>query len=153
MITQDAITNDYVIPKDYVKPDITVGNYYLKWEDASYGIPQKEIPELKRFITEIAPYLTSILHEAANEIHRIAEEKIGSKESHRLDEVFSPEILVRRRRDQFTYALQMKRDGTTIISRTERIIISQKGKVRAMPSMQWNLGELLFNRQKLHTKL
>jgi hypothetical protein len=33
----------YIIPHDYEKPRIEIGNYYLKWNDKSYGISQKEI--------------------------------------------------------------------------------------------------------------
>lgn len=143
-----AIASDHVIPKDYVRPVIAVGNYYLKWDDASYGIPHKETSELKRFVTEIAPYLTPVLHEAANKIHKIAEEKMGTKESRHIGEAFAPQILATRRRDEITYALQMKRDGTTIISRIEAItIFGEYGKERTAIALRWNLGELLFNRQ------
>ena len=45
------------MPKDYDRPRIVIGNYYLKWNDKSYGIPQKEVHELKRFITNAIPFL------------------------------------------------------------------------------------------------
>ena len=51
-----SILKDHLIPKDYYKPKIEIRNYYLKWNDESYGIPQKEIPELKSFVTNAIPF-------------------------------------------------------------------------------------------------
>lgn len=126
--------------KDYIKPDIAVGNYYLKWDEQSHGIPQKEMQELKKFIAEIAPHLTTVLYEAAGSIYRIAEEKTGAKEARRMEEMFVPQILATRRRSNFTYNLQMKRDGTTMISRSETV-------ENAALVLSWSLGELLFDRR------
>jgi len=33
-----------------------MSNYYLKWNDESYGISQKETPELKRFLANVIPF-------------------------------------------------------------------------------------------------
>ncbi len=52
----ESILKDHLIPKNYCKPKIEVQNYYLKWDDESYGIPQKEISELKRFVTNAIPF-------------------------------------------------------------------------------------------------
>jgi hypothetical protein len=40
----------YLAPNVYERPRIGLGNYYLKWNEASYGIHQKEFSELKGFI-------------------------------------------------------------------------------------------------------
>lgn len=129
--------------KDCVKPDIAVGNYYLEWDEQSYGIPQKEVQELKRFVSDIAPYLTAVLYEAAGSISKIAQEKTGAKEARKMEEMFVPQVLVARRRSDFTYTLQMKRDGTTVINRSETIA----GEKKAALTLSWLLGELLFDRQ------
>lgn len=134
------IPAETLVPKDYAKPDISVGNYHLKWDGQSYGIPQKEAPELKRFIAEIAPHLTTILYEAAGDIYRIAGEKEGAREARKIEEMFLPQILATRRRGDYTYNLQMKRDGTTMISRSE--VVEKKSGL----ALSWNLGELVFDR-------
>jgi hypothetical protein len=54
-----SILNDHLIPRDYYKPKIEIRNYYLKWNDESYGIPQKEIPELKRFVTNAIHFVVA----------------------------------------------------------------------------------------------
>ena len=51
-----SILKDHLIPTDCYKPKIEIQNYYLKWNDESYGIPQKEIPELNRFVTNAIPF-------------------------------------------------------------------------------------------------
>lgn len=135
------IPAEALVPKDYVKPDITVGNYYLKWDDQSYGIPQKEAPELKRFVAEIAPYLP-IMYEAIGGAYKIIEGKAGAKEARRMEEMFLPQVLAVRRRGDFTYNLQMERDGATFITRS-KVVEKKTGLV-----LSWNLGELVFDRLK-----
>ena len=39
----------------YYMPKIEIRNYYLKWNE-SYGIPQKEINGLKKFLTNAIPF-------------------------------------------------------------------------------------------------
>ena len=54
MDISEAILKEHLIPKDYDKPRIEIGNYFLKWHDdnKSYGIHPKEIAELKVFLTK-----------------------------------------------------------------------------------------------------
>ena len=54
-IPQSTIV-EYLVPKDYYKPKIQIRNYYLKWNVESYGVPQKEINELKKFLTDAIPF-------------------------------------------------------------------------------------------------
>jgi hypothetical protein len=35
---------------------IEVGNYYLKWNEETYGIQQNEISELKGFLKDAVPF-------------------------------------------------------------------------------------------------
>jgi hypothetical protein len=58
----ESVLNEHLIPKDYYKPKIEIRNYYLKWNDESYGISQKEIPELKRFVTNAIPFFDMTSH-------------------------------------------------------------------------------------------
>jgi len=47
-------------PKNYYKPKIEIRDYDLKWNNESYGISQKEIPELKRFATNAIPFFDQL---------------------------------------------------------------------------------------------
>ena len=58
-ITED-IVDQYIISNEYVKPIIEIGHYYLEWNDKSYGIYQKEMPELKGFLKNVIPYFDAI---------------------------------------------------------------------------------------------
>jgi hypothetical protein len=56
----EPILKEYLIPKDYEKPRIEIGNYFLKWDDnnnKSYGIHPREIAELKGFLTKAISFL------------------------------------------------------------------------------------------------
>lgn len=138
---------EYIIPRDYVKPDIIVGNYYLKWDDSSYGISRREAPELRSLINDLVPYISSAIYEAAKEIHATVEENAKGAGARQI-EAFSPELLLTRRRGDITYTLQMKRDGTTLLRRSETIIAIGDTKKKTHLYVSWILGELLFNRQK-----
>jgi hypothetical protein len=137
------IPAEALAPKDYVKPDISVGNYYLEWDGQSYGIPQKEAQELKRFVAEIAPHLAA-MYEAVGGAYKIMEGKAGAKEARRMEEMFAPQVLAARKRGGVVYNLQMKRDGATFISRSETI------EKKSGLALSWNLGELVFDRSLKH---
>lgn len=138
---------DHVIPKDYVKPDIVAGNYYLKWDDSSHGIALKEAPELRGVISDLLPYISSAIYEAAKEIHAAIEENTKGADARRI-EAFSPELLLTRRRGDVSYTLQMKRDGATLLRRSETIVVDDGSKKKTHLDVSWVLGELLFNRQR-----
>jgi hypothetical protein len=55
----ESILKEHFIPKDYEKPRIEIGNYFLKWDDdnKSYGIHPREIPELKGFLKKAIAFL------------------------------------------------------------------------------------------------
>jgi hypothetical protein len=118
---------EQVIPKDYVKPDIVAGNYYLKWDDSSYGIAHREAPELRGLINDLLPYISSAIYEAAKEIHAAIEENAKGADA-RCIEALSPELLLTRRRGDVTYTLQMKRDGATLLRRSETIVVDDGSK-------------------------
>jgi hypothetical protein len=56
----ENIVSQYIISNGYEKPRIEIGNYYLEWNDKSYGIYQKEISELKGFLKIVIPYFDAI---------------------------------------------------------------------------------------------
>jgi hypothetical protein len=143
------VANEYLIPKDYVKPEIKVGNYILKWDISSHGIAQREVAELKRFVIDLAPYLSTAVYNAARGIQRsIKEENAAAKEVRRLEEAFLPRLLLTRKiHNKIVYGLEMTGDGATIISRHETI--TSEGSNNTKLTLSWNLGELVFNRQKV----
>jgi len=139
---------EHIIPTDYVKPDIVVGNYYLKWDDSSYGIEHKEASQLRGLIHELLPYIPSAIYEAAKEIHTAIEENAKGAAARRI-EALSPELLLTHRRGDVIYMLQMKRDGATLLHRSETIIVDDDyKKKKPRLAVSWVLGELLFSRQR-----
>jgi hypothetical protein len=154
----ETILKEHIIPKDYEKPRIEIGNYYLKWDDdKSYGIHPKEIAEFKRFLKKAI-----ILFDTSYEL-LIKLEKPKYKDKYPLHTGLSPVILLsyRNKDHVVSYELYMGSDGSTFIDRAERIevsnnnnkIIEKKGKlphqhdVKPTLYLKWTLGELLFNRQ------
>ncbi len=73
-ITQDIVAQ-YVISNGYEKPRIEIGNYYLKWNDKSYGISRKEISELEGFLKNVIPYF-DVMYELLNSLERPRQRKI-----------------------------------------------------------------------------
>jgi hypothetical protein len=157
MIITHDIMERYIIPHDYEKPRIEIGNYYLKWNDKSYGISQKELSDLKGFLRNALRYF-DIIYELLNSLEISRE-----KEKRHLQKELSPHIhFSRSNKDlMLSYDLYMASDGSTFIDRTERFEIINKDESELSKStnvqqirynnsefyLKWNLGELLFNRQ------
>jgi hypothetical protein len=84
----------------------------------------------------------------------------ASGKAKRIEEVFSPQLLLRRKRGNIIYIFQMKPDGSTVIVRSERILFSNSSDERNSAIKKnnrqiyatWILGELLFNRQKVQNR-
>ncbi|MGB6629426.1 MAG: hypothetical protein WBE61_14975 [Nitrososphaeraceae archaeon] len=149
-ITQ-ATLEQYIMPHDYEKPRIEIGNYYLKWDDKSSGISQKEISELKGFLKDTIPHF-DVIYDLINSL-----ETSRGKDKRRAHKELSPHIhLSQSNKDRIVrYDLYMGSDGSTFIDRTERFEIINKGEsgyaqrpyVKSELFLKWSLGELLFNRQ------
>ena len=137
MYIPEAIAKEYLIPKEFVKPTIEIGNYYLKWDDTSYGVQLKEVSEIKELIKKSIPIFDS------------------------------PQIHLAQRNKNHTigYELYMKSDGSTFIYRIERIetikidndnlinkVYAEEDRIKSTVFIKWMLGELLFNRQDTRTK-
>ena len=156
IITRDLMER-YIIPRGYEKPRIEIGNYYLKWNDKSYGISQKEISDLKGFLRNVLQYF-DIIYELLNNLELSRE-----KEKRHLQKELSPRIhFSHSNKDRMlSYDLYMASDGSTFIDRTERFETTNKDESEISKStnvqqmrynnsefyLKWNLGELLFNRQ------
>jgi hypothetical protein len=154
-ITED-IVGQYIISNEYVKPRIEIGHYYLEWNDKSYGIYQKEMSELKGFLKNIIPYFDAIYQM----LHSL--ERPRGKKKYGLDKRLFPDIHVsyNNQGHLISYDLYMISDGSTFINRTEKLEVVNEGeesskKVNVRPmdqvdsglSIEWKLGQLLFNRQ------
>jgi hypothetical protein len=152
----ESVVKQYLAPNVYEKPRIELGNYYLKWNDASYGIHQKELSELKGFIRSAIPYLEHI-YELLNQL-----QKSKNSKRRRIHAEFSPFVHISYHKDEIVnYDLFMIVDGSTQIDRTEHIrtvadIMTNRDTNRnrerpyynkSLSNVRWNLGELLFNRQ------
>jgi hypothetical protein len=155
----ESILKEHFIPKDYEKPRIEIGNYFLKWDDdnKSHGIHPREIPELKGFLKKAIAFLDTS-YELLNKL-----EKPKYKDKHPLHTGLSPIILLsyKNKDHRVSYELYMGSDGSTFIDRVEAIetsnnnnnILTYKGKLRQghdvkpVLYLKWSLGELLFNRQ------
>jgi len=154
-ITED-IVGQYITSNGYVKPRIEIGNYYLEWNDKSYGIYQKEMSELKGFLKNIIPYFDAIYQM----LHSL--ERPRGKKKYGLDKRLFPDIHLSHNNQGrlIRYRLYMKSDGSTFIVRTEKLEVvdereESSTEVNVRPrnhvdsglSIEWKLGQLLFNRQ------
>jgi hypothetical protein len=154
-ITHDII-QQYIISNDYQKPRIEIGNYYLKWDDKSYGMSQKEISELKGFLKNVIPYFDEI-YQLLNSLDRPR-----NREKYRLNRRLFPDIHVsHRNKDHLVrYDLYMTSDGSTFIDRTERLEFMSEDYIKSSKRtielsrkygdselfLKWKLGQLLFTR-------
>ncbi len=151
----EPVVKEHLIPKNYEKPKIEIGNYYLEWDDHSYGIYQKEISELKAFFKNAISHF-GIIFEVLSDLQR--SKHVGKRQ---LQKEFNPFILIlHHNKDHIiSYDLYMALDGTTFIDRLERIEIQRTEELlkdgtnfnsrftKSLFHLKWNLGELLFNRQ------
>ena len=160
MYIPETIAKEYLIPKEFIKPMIEIGNYYLKWEDASYGVQLKEVPEIKEFIKNAIPIFDSS-YKLLNSLER---SEYKHKEKHRFRKLLSPQIHLSQRNKNHIigYELYMKFDGSTFIYRVEKIetikidnnnpineVRPEKDQTKSTVFIKWKLGELLFNRQDI----
>ena len=160
-----STVDEYLVPTNYYKPKIEIQNYYLKWNVESYGIPQKEINELKKFLTNAIPSFDTS-YELLNSF-----EKAKYKHKYRLHKELSPNINISyvnkhiSHNNIVTYELHMHPDGSTFIDRIEGVqpirttmeendndtavkkVDVQRFQFKHVFYLKWTLGELLFNRQ------
>ena len=156
----EHIVREYLTPKNYEKPKIEIGNYYLNWNHESYGIHQKEVSELKLFLKNAITYF-EIIFEVLNQL-----QKSRDLQKRRLAREFNclVRILHQNKGHVISYDLYMAPDGSTFIDRLERIEIHKENELtkdnriinrrysKSVLHLKWNIGELLFARQRTHQK-
>jgi hypothetical protein len=114
-ISEDIIAQ-YIISNVYEKPKIEVGNYYLKWNEESFGISQREINELKGFLIKVIPYF-DIIYQLINSLERPkGKEKTSSNK-----DIF-PDIHISHRNKKYRviYDLYMLSDGGYIYRKNRK---------------------------------
>ncbi len=163
MNVPESVLKDHLITKDYYKPKIEIRSYYLKWNDESYGIPQTEIPELKRFVTNAIPFFDTG-YEVLNNL-----EKPRYRDKYRFYKELSPRICISytiKHSHIVRYEMHMLSDGSTFIERIEGVedeattaetkndddTLVKRHHFKPIFYLKWTLGELLFNRQKVEKK-
>ena len=138
----DSILTDHRIPKDYYKPKIEIRNYYLKWNDESYGIAKEEISELKRFVTNAIPFF-DMSYEVLNNL-----EKPRYRDKYRLYKELSPRVCISytiKHSHIVRYELHMLSDGSTFIERIEEV-------EEVTTSKNDNDNDTIVNPQRHHFK-
>jgi hypothetical protein len=115
-----SVLKKHLIPKDYYKPKIEIRNYYLKWNNESCGIPQKEINELKKFLTNAISFFDTS-YELLNSF-----EKPKYKDKYRLYKELSLNIHIsyaskHSSHNIVRYELHMHPDSPKFIDRIEGI--------------------------------
>jgi hypothetical protein len=151
------IVSQYIKANGYEKPKLEIGSYYLKWDEKCYGIPHKEIFEIKGFLTKVIPYF-DVTYQLINSL-----ERPRSKERYVMNKRLSPDIHFSHRNKErlVSYDLYMKSDGATFIDRTEKIEIVNQDYSKLsthfnVPKANFDkpelflkskLGQLFFNRQ------
>ena len=154
----ESILKEYLIPKDYEKPRIEIGNYFLKWDDdnKSYGIHPREIAELNGFLRK-AIILFDTSYELLSKL-----EKPKDKGKYPLHTGLSPKILLsyRNKDHRVSYDLHMGSNGSMFIDRVEGIeisnnnnnILANKGKSLIIKTAN---SETCFRRtyKNCHTKV
>jgi hypothetical protein len=154
-IEESLIQKYYLAERCFVRPEVRISNYVLKWNEISYGIPQREVSELKAFLKEILPYILGAFFKAAGQISKTIEEEVGdARQVRKIHDSFLPELQISSRRVDHEYVLQMREDGATVISRNETVTTSSGDGhdrsssriIMANLSIHSILGELVFIR-------
>lgn len=84
----EHIVREYLTPKNYEKPKIEIGNYYLNWNHDSYGMQQKEVTELKLFLKNAITYF-EIIFAVLNDL-----QKSRDLQKRRLSREFNPLVRI-----------------------------------------------------------
>jgi hypothetical protein len=163
-----SIIKEYLVPNEYCRPKIEIGNYYLKWNNESYGISQTEISELKKFLTNTIPFFDTS-YELLNSFEKSRYNAKYRLRCCSLHKELSPTInisYVNKHISNYNvvrYELNMHPDGSTFIDRIEGMqalrTTTEHGnstakkadvemyQVKPIFYLRWTLGELLFDRQ------
>ena len=147
-----------------VKPDISFGNYFLKWDEDSVGLYSNEILKFKSFIKNIIPNLEPIMKMISTSrpkndpfvkvINDRGQFSISDKYNGRIffilniDTVVST-VLFREERvlinDELLEKLQLRYDSKGLA------LYNKLKDISNIVSVKWKIGNLLFNRME-HNK-
>ncbi len=147
-----------------VKPDISFGNYFLKWDEDSIGLYSNEILKFKSFIKNMIPNLEPIMKminisRPKNDPFR---KVINDRGQFSISDKYNGRIF---------FILNIDTGGSTVLFREERVLINDelleklqlhcdsKGftllsklkDINDVVSVKWKIGDLLFNRME-HSK-
>lgn len=147
----ESVMEPYLTQAIFVKPDIVLDRYSLRWDKSSYGIPQREVSELKSFLRDILPYVSGALFKAAQGLSNTIETEVDDiKIARKIEDSFSPRLLISRNRGDHLHVLEMRRDGTAIIKRKEQVRamenVDKNQDSNKIFHLEFVLGELVFAR-------
>ena len=142
-----------------VKPDISFGNYFLKWDEDSVGLYSNEILKFKSFIKNMIPNLEPIMKMISisrpkNDPFR---KVINDRGQFSISEKYNGRIF---------FILNTDTVGSTVLFREERVLINDElleklqlhydsqglalynklKDISNVVSVKWKIGNLLFNR-------
>jgi hypothetical protein len=145
-----------------VKPEISFGNYFFRWDEKSLGIYSDEISDFKNFIKKMIPNLESMMR--IINISKNVKEKDGQLKGEILERgQFS---ISNKQNSNIKFILYMDINGSAIFYREEKIIMENKKhnknnmqlpqndeeksnvKEFKLVAVNWKLGDLLFNRSE-----
>ena len=148
-----------------VKPEITFGNYFFRWDEKSIGIYSNEISDFKSFIKKMIPNL-EVMMRSIN-ISKNPKEKDGQLKKETLERgQFS---ISNKDNNNIKFILYVDVNGSAIFYREEKILMDNKiynkknmqhpqvdeerlNKTEdfKLVAINWKLGDLLFNRNEIN---
>ena len=142
-----------------VKPDISFGNYFLKWDEDSVGLYSNEVLKFKSFIKNIIPNLEPIMKMIStsrpkNDPFR---KVINDRGQFSISDKYNGRIF---------FILNIDTVGSTVLFREERVLSNDElleklrlhydseglalfnklKDINNVVSVKWKIGSLLFNR-------
>jgi hypothetical protein len=145
-----------------VKPDISFGNYFLRWDDGSIGLYSNEVLKFKSFVRSMIPNLEPIM-KMINSVSGPKNDPVRRTVTDKGQ--FS---VTGKYNGRISFILNVDTGGSTVLFREERILIDDglleemrlhygsKGlalfnnlkHMDNIVSVKWKIGDLLFNRVK-----
>jgi hypothetical protein len=141
-----------------VKPEVTFGNYFFRWDDRSLGLYSDEVAKFKSFIKNMIPHLEPMM-KAIESLHP----KIDGLKKTVCDR--AQFCISDKYNSHIAFILNIDNQGSTLLFREERIKFNDElhGKMQInygpglilldklkgfdnRVSVKWKLGEILYNR-------
>jgi hypothetical protein len=141
-----------------VKPEITFGNYFFKWDDRSLGLYSDEVTKFKGFAKNMIPNLEPLMN-AIGALHPkndALKKTLCDRAQFSISDKYNSRTM---------FILNIDNHGSSVFFREELIRFSDemhgKMQIKCGPglvlldklrgfdnkvSVKWKLGELLFNR-------